>query len=617
MKSWIDAITRTILMVRGRRETAPQPVAPVDTRPIHLFFAPEAGVGPHFASHCVIARTLQERGHRVLFLRCNRIYRHCVVMEMLAQDVEKSQGERDEACTLCQANHDQMTTAYGLPSLDMSELVDEAMIAKVGALVAAMPADAGLFEVEGIRFGALCSSDLALATKTLDQLNATGAARQRLEAYVFGALLSFFAVKALLEREAVARLIFFNEYGMLAGGALAAMKAGIPITRMTQANHKNVDRSRVVLLHRPLGTMSSHEALDHWADWRDIPLSPRLVETVGDNIVARMSGQGFTVYSPKLSGQASDLFASLGLSRQRKTLVAYTSSLDELNANRNLMSAFGVDLFQKQQPFADQLEWLTALVDHVERSADLQLIIRIHPREAPNQREGTRSEHLPKLQAALSGRYQHTRVIWPEEQISSYDLAEIADVALPAWSNISIELAQVGVPVVVAFQRYVPFPVPDVLDWAATPQAYFQLFREVLARDPSFERMRQVYRWAHRYSLAIAVDLHDLVPSHDYAGLPPWHTPAAGEAIENILIEGRSVVEINREALLADPTADVEAETAALIAQIERTRDVMMQGRDSATSELSQALLRLDRLAQAGRAQLHSASAGAAWSARP
>lgn len=612
MKSWIDAIARIFSPVRSSDESVRRPIAPPDSRPIYLFFAPEAGVGPHFASHCVVARTLQERGHRVLFVRCNRAYRHCVVMEMLAQEVEKTQGERDEACALCQANHEQMTAAYGLPSIDMSELVDEAMIAKVAGLVDAMPADAGRFEVEGIRFGALCSSDLALATKTLDQLNATGAARQRLEAYVFGALLSFFAVKAFLERETVARLIFFNEYGMLAGGALAAMKAGLPITRMTQANHKNVDRSRIVLLHRPLGTMSSHEALDRWSDWRDIPLSPRLVETVGDNIVARMSGQGFTVYSPKLSGQASDLFANLGLSPQRKTLVAYTSSLDELNANRNLMSAFGVDLFQKQQPFADQLEWLTALVDHVERSDDLQLIVRIHPREAPNQREGTRSEHLPKLQAALSGSYQHTRVIWPEEQISSYDLAEIADVALPAWSNISIELAQVGVPVVVAFQRYVPFPVPDVLDWAPTPEAYFQLFREVLDREPSFERMRQVYRWAHRYSLAIAVDLHDLIPAHDYAGLPSWHMPAAGAAIENILVAGQSVVEINREALLADPTANVEAETAALVAQVERTRDAMMLGRDqSAQPALSQALQRLEQLARAGRAQSRQSAGGA------
>ena len=38
-----------------------------------LFFSPEAGVRAHFAAQCVVARTLQELGHRVLFINEGRL----------------------------------------------------------------------------------------------------------------------------------------------------------------------------------------------------------------------------------------------------------------------------------------------------------------------------------------------------------------------------------------------------------------------------------------------------------------------------------------------------------------------------------------------------------------
>src|ERR1700683_3888209 len=47
-----------------------------------LFFVPYAGVTPMFSQACVVARTLREQGHRVVFARCFRLFDRCPVIDM-------------------------------------------------------------------------------------------------------------------------------------------------------------------------------------------------------------------------------------------------------------------------------------------------------------------------------------------------------------------------------------------------------------------------------------------------------------------------------------------------------------------------------------------------------
>ena len=58
---------------------------------------------------------------------------------------------------------------------------------------------------------------------------------------------------------------------------------------------------------------------------------------------------------------------------------------------------------------------------------------------------------------------------------------EIADVGLSAWSSTALEMARLGVPVVVAFDRHTPFPLGDVVTWAPDKAGYFRCLDEVLS----------------------------------------------------------------------------------------------------------------------------------------
>lgn len=540
-------------------------------RPLYVFFAPEAGVASHFAADCLVARTVQELGHQVLMVRCFDTYHHCLPIEMHGIPLNRSQAQRADVCISCAEGGYKMTREYDLPTVTLGELLSREELGEIKAMTKAMPADASEFEVDGVHFGTLCGMDVALLTKKLDQLKVTGADREYLEAYVEAALISYRATQKLMQRYQVASLLYFNEYSILLGAAVAVQKRGIPIVRISYALHRNADRSKIILMSDPLAIINYHACLDRWGEWRGLPLPPKTVEMITDNQLSRMGAGGFSVYSPKFSGDAAGVFSLLALSPDRKLLVAYTSSLDEYFSNIHLMASAGVDLFQHEQPFVDQIAWIAALIDYVEASDHLQLVVRIHPREGKTARENVASEHRDMLAARFSGEYRHCRIIWPEEPVSSYDLAEIADVALTSWTNITSETTRLGIPTITAFKRVNPFPVGDMVGWAPTPVAYFELLEQTLAAEPSLDVVKYAYRWTHTAFLASYVDVGDVVPTHDFSGLPPYRLPAAAATIEQVVCKGKSLQQMRYTELLeAAGDAAVAAEMNALKRQLRR-----------------------------------------------
>src|SRR5215471_12133630 len=72
-----------------------------DRRPLVVFFAPEAGIIAHHMAHCLIARTLQERGHRVLIVGCSGAFPRCVVMDGYGLPQDATGGAKQKVCVSC------------------------------------------------------------------------------------------------------------------------------------------------------------------------------------------------------------------------------------------------------------------------------------------------------------------------------------------------------------------------------------------------------------------------------------------------------------------------------------------------------------------------------------
>lgn len=544
-----------------------------------VFFAPDAGVVPHYIAHCVVAKTLEDRGHRALIVRCLNVYPRCVVMDGEVLPLDLTAEQRTDVCGRCHGHANEMTGAYGLKVVDLWELIDDETRQRVDALIENLPEDLSSVEIDGVRLGQICGAEAAVTFKTTDFTGATPEVRRLLVWYLKGALLSYFAMQKLISTGKVSRVLHFNEYIILFAAALAARKAGIPTTFMSMASIRGVDRRRIVFISDPLAILSYRNRLKEWGQWRALCLPPETVNDLADDCLFRISGNSIMVYSPSRTGSTDEVFSRLGLSSERKLLVAFTSSLDEVAANKQYLEALSYEGFSERQPFSDQIEWLEALIGYVEASENLQLVVRVHPREGANRREKIVSDHFAKLQEKFRRPFQHVRFVWPGDDISSYDLMELADVGLSAWSSTALEMARFGVPSVIAFDRHTPLPVGDVVQWAETPDGYFQLIAAMLRQRPSLNVIRFAFRWTHLHILGCSVDLGDVIPDAHCGVLPPFKSTAAGATIEAILIDGKPALEINRERLQAWQGLSAESdEREALLLQLRRAVWLMCTG---------------------------------------
>lgn len=135
--------------------------------------------------------------------------------------------------------------------------------------------------------------------------------------------------------------------------------------------------------------------------------------------------------------------------------------------------------------------------------------------------------------------------------MSSYDLGELAHVALVSWSTIGLEFARLGVPVLTSTNGLAPFPHDDFLEWGATPAAYFDRLDGLLARPPSLDTIAGAFRWYNLYHLGTSLDLGDVVPRPYFNGLPRWKMPAEADAIEGVMLGRQDVLDVNHERLRA------------------------------------------------------------------
>lgn len=546
-----------------------------------LFFGPEAGVVPHFVSLCLVARTLKELGHEVLFVRCKALYPRCPVMDMYMLPYQPGTTNHQQACPICLEVSHGFLGSYGLEVVELQTFMSQGLIDRAVSAMQRSGGDLLNFSYDGIEFGKMCVQDLVLSTKVSDFSRLDERTRTAWFQYVSSALMGYLMVGEVLDSIPVSHVFYHNDYANNIIARLAAEKRGVRATTLGFSAHLVQDRRRYNL-QTGNNWRSAQQCTRTWPAFRDLPLPAATVGQATDDILMRLGSKGGFVYSPAKTFGADGIRSRLGLRQGPKLLAAFTSSLDEQLAGKYIKEALHLPPLSALQPFENQLEWLGALVERVESREDEVLVVRVHPREGADKRVPVDSQHLLLLKERFDRPFRNCRFIWPADPMSSYDLGEAADVVLTSWSTIGIDLARLGVPVLHTTQGASPWPVDDFQEWAPTREGYFRALEALLRRPAALEPLLHAYRWYHLYVMGRSVDLGDVIPAPDYPELPAFRLSAEAAVLERCTVGDGDIQEVTLERLRASQGKEsASEEERAVKRQLRRLIRFLYTGEDA------------------------------------
>ena len=549
-------------------------------KPAILFLASEAGLTQYFTGHALLARTLNETGHQAIVLSCAGGLPHCNVKSA----ARAAPGHGDALCGQCRSASLALGHKYGLADISLENLVGQPEQAEIDTIIAATNGKPWTISHDGIAFGEFAQGESLRARRKLNIDEFDAADHADLLATIQSALRVYFAVRKLATRLNITRIVYYGAYGHWLPTVTYARRSGIPTTQIEHGYNRDIDVRLLNLRPAPVHEQQMRQTL-RWADYRDIPLDPATARRVAESGLFRLSNHGRrSTHSPNFELRQTSILEEFGLSVEKKTLVAYSSSADELSAAKHIYRGLGLDYGNGARPFEDSNTWLVSLISWAGAQSDLQLVVRLHPRMATpaGQPLSVEEQELRNLLTVLP---ENVRVIWPRDKISSYNLAEVADAVLVSWSTIGLELARLGVPVIAAFSDRGSFAVGSFIGFEETAERYFAAIRSAIDRGASCALIAEAMRWTHFLFLSPTVDFSASVPSDDFTGVPDWKMPADRSRILRTLIDGKDASE-QRMAELPRGNLAVARETEAVRRSIEYFIIFFMTGQDAPEGQI-------------------------------
>jgi len=121
-----------------------------------VFFAPEAGVVPHYMAHCVVAKSLESGATKPCSYGASMSIRAGIVVTAWGCRRISAMTDRRAICVTCHDSASEMTAAYGLSVVDLRDFVDRRHAEEIDHVLEDLPQDLTSFE-----FGACASVNSA------------------------------------------------------------------------------------------------------------------------------------------------------------------------------------------------------------------------------------------------------------------------------------------------------------------------------------------------------------------------------------------------------------------------------------------------------------------------
>lgn len=236
-----------------------------------------------------------------------------------------------------------------------------------------------------------------------------------------------------------------------------------------------------------------------WEAKKDVPLTEEQLNRMKSLMMARQRASLWENFArlwqgvPPQGGQQAR--ANLNLDERPVVLLATNVLGDSLTLGRQVFSR-------------GMAEWISRTVQYFIGRPDAQLVIRVHPGEVLTHGQSMVDvvhEVLPRLP-------ENIRLIKPQDEVNTYDLVEVADIGLVYTTTVGMEMAMMGVPVIVAGKTHYRERgfTYDPDSWVS----YFKLLGHMLNAPASYRLTREQVQSAWKYAYRFFFDY-----PHPY----PWH----------------------------------------------------------------------------------------------
>jgi len=433
-----------------------------------IFFSSHTATWFFAIAEAVIAHALQKRGHNVLFITPGNMFAEI-------SNVKQEQILRQE---------------FDLRGYEIGAILTTDDLKKTSSIMKTLNnKNFGKLEIDGIQIGKIALYEFLLHHKKMDA-KLTKKEWRLCRTEIKNTLLSFYACRRIIKREKPDRILVYNAlYSVNHVWEKYASRTGIPVYFLHHGvNFSDIDNTLIIAKKNTFYFIKTLRKI--WSNIKEVSVNRKALGYVTNHFLELLKAKHYLVYSTPQSKQKISVRKMFNVEEGQKLMVATMSSYDEMFAAEYV----GEWKMPKNLIFVDQTQWIKSLINYVKNKKDKFLIIRVHPREFPNKRDGVKSEHAKMLEKVLKDLPDNVRINWPADKLSIYDLAHEADAFLNAWSTVGIEMSLLGIPVVLYSKDLTLYP-SDLNYVAKNRKEYFEKIEIALKEGWSYEKIIKTYRW--------------------------------------------------------------------------------------------------------------------------
>lgn len=507
-----------------------------------ILFIPEVGIYPYARGLAILGDAITKCGGRVYITHDTGQMLRSPIMAMYGTSTKLSIKEKNKISKVTEKYYKYILKKYNFSSIELSDFVDNRSIKEINSLVNGTGGNLKRIYYKGFPVGRMAEFDFILETKFPYYSKLSATHKELYIQYIKNTALTISIVDKICERYKPSLILTFNEYAQCQAARYSAKTHKVRRMTLTYPVNLNIDASRFLIWESTYRYwMANH--CQKWKIWEDTPVQRKYIKASWDDAIFRMYKSGSHIFSSRKKNNSTSIFKQLDLDPKRKTVVVYTSSQEERSCSELSMNIWkeknlAVDAFK------NQIDWLLYLRDYASKRNDLQIVVRVHPREGSRQ-FGFESQHLRKLKSTFKKDTSNFIIVWPDDPISSYDLMELADICLIAWSTIGQEAARLGIPVLTYISN-IYYPDADFVQVATTRKEYEKKLDSMLQMKYTWQHLIRAVRFYHWRTFIPSLDLGKTVPTDfDDGTIWPKASKPMVQVINDVLAGRQDLIKYN------------------------------------------------------------------------